>query len=393
MWRGDEETSSTVSFQLFGDPEELQVYRDLVADYTQQTGNEIEMIEVADREAHLQKLTTSFAGGEPPDVFLINYRNYGGYADRGVIDPVEPRLDTSDELARDEFYPEPLEAFTYEGQLKCMPQNVSSLVVYYNRDLFREAGLAGPGARLDVRRHVRRRVASSTRRNVHGLGVEPGVVRVAPFVWSAGGELVDDPTAPTRFTLDTPEARGGLEAFLDLAEFGPSHEEYEAKSLDEQFLDGEVAMFMSSRREVPTFRTIEDFEWDVAPFPVLAERAGVLHSDAYCLAKGENADAAWEFVEFAAGTEGQRLTAEGGRTVPSLESVANSDAFLDPGAPPRVERGLSRRGADDPAAADLAELGRGRGDRRPRVRGGVLRGGVDVDEALERINQETEGEL
>ena len=26
----------------------------------------------------------------------------------------------------------------------------------------------------------------------HGLGVEPTIIRVAPFVWSNGGELVDD---------------------------------------------------------------------------------------------------------------------------------------------------------------------------------------------------------
>ena len=36
------------------------------------------------------------------------------------------------------------------------------------------------------------------------------------------------------------------------------------------------------------------------------------------------------FVAFATGEEGQTITALGGRTVPSLESVANSGAFLDP---------------------------------------------------------------
>ncbi len=94
-------------------------------------------------------------------------------------------------------------------------------------------------------------------------------------------------------------------------------------------------MFLSSRREVPSFRTIKDFDWDVASFPRLREAASVLHSDAYCLAKGDGADAAWRFVEFAAGPEGQRLLARSGRIVPSLRSVARSKDFLDPSKPPR----------------------------------------------------------
>ena len=39
--------------------------------------------------------------------------------------------------------------------------------------------------------------------------------------------------------------------------------------------------------------------------------------------------AAWRFVEFALGPEGAPVIAKTGRTVPSLKSVAESDAFLD----------------------------------------------------------------
>ena len=163
-------------------------------------------------------------------------------------------------------------------------------------------------------------------------------MRLAPFVWSAGGDIVDDPNDPARFTLDTPRAREGLLAFLDLQggdRLAPLEREVEAKGLEERFLDGRLGMLLSSRREVPTFRTIEDFEWDVAAFPTLREKASVLHSDAYCLAKGDGADAAWRFVEFAAGPAGQRLLARSGRIVPSLRAVATSTDFLDPSKPPR----------------------------------------------------------
>ncbi len=95
-----------------------------------------------------------------------------------------------------------------------------------------------------------------------------------------------------------------------------------------------MGMFLSSRRDVPVLRTITDFAWDVAPFPTDVEPASVLHSDGFCISKGEGADAAWMWVEYALGQKGQEVLAASGRSVPSLKAVAESPAFLDPSDPP-----------------------------------------------------------
>ncbi|HYN62957.1 MAG TPA: extracellular solute-binding protein, partial [Candidatus Limnocylindrales bacterium] len=119
----------------------------------------------------------------------------------------------------------------------------------------------------------------------------------------------------------------------------PSDEAIEAEDLESRFLNGRLAMLLSSRRSTPTFRTITDFDWDIAPLPVHAQPAGILHSDAYCMTRAsESKDAAWSFVEFALAEVGQRIMAASGRTVPSLINVANSDAFLDPAAKPANSR-------------------------------------------------------
>jgi multiple sugar transport system substrate-binding protein len=174
--------------------------------------------------------------------------------------------------------------------------------------------------------------------NVRGVGVEASLIRVAPFVWSNGGEIVDDPENPTRFTLDTSEAQRALTEFFSLHgvhDVVPGDEEVEAEDDETRFQNGRLAMVLSSRRAVPTFRTISKFDWDIAPLPRHKEQAGILHSDAYCMTKAsDNKDAAWAFMEFALGPEGAPVVARSGRTVPSLKEVAESDAFLDPNAKP-----------------------------------------------------------
>jgi multiple sugar transport system substrate-binding protein len=100
-----------------------------------------------------------------------------------------------------------------------------------------------------------------------------------------------------------------------------------------------MGMFLDSRRAVPTFRDIQTFEWDVVPLPQREQAAGILHTDAYCMAAAaQDKDAAWTFIEFANSPEGQAIVAASGRTVPSLVEVAESAAFLDAGAPPASSR-------------------------------------------------------
>jgi len=162
-------------------------------------------------------------------------------------------------------------------------------------------------------------------------------------VWSAGGEVVDDPQQPTRLTLDSGPAREGLDFFLDLQTVhgvAPSDRDEQPQDSEARFLAGTLGMYLNSRKSVPTLRTIEDFEWDVAPLPVApgGEPATILHGDGYCLADTGRQDDAWRLVEFANSVEGQQILARSGRTVPSRTDVAGSEAFLRPDAPPASGR-------------------------------------------------------
>ncbi len=331
-----------VQFLVFGDPEELQAYREVIAAFkTEEPDVRVQLVEASDRDDLLARLATSIAGGRPPDLFLLNYRFYGQFAAKGQLEPLAERVSESEAFEEKDFYPQALDAFRFDGELTCLPQNISSLVVYYNKALFRQAGLAFPRAGWTWKQFVDTAVKLTDRkREQYGLGIEPSLIRVAPFVWSNGGELVREDLSG--FALDEPAAQEPLREFMLLHTAYraiPNEEEVESQDDESRFMNGGLGMILSSRRSTPAFRTITGFDWDVAPLPRFAGQAGILHSDAYCLTKGsDNKDAAWRFVEFALGREGQRITARAGRTVPSLREVAESDAFLDPSAKPAGSR-------------------------------------------------------
>ena len=387
---GDAAGRSAIRFQVSGEPEEIAVYRALVTAYEKRHPTEkVQLVGVAKKDDHLARLATSFAAGNPPDVFLINYREYAQFVARGALAPVGPLLARQGVRMAD-YYPQPVEAFTYRGALQCMPQNISSLVVYYNRALFDRAGAAYPKAGWTWEQF-----AATARRlthgDTHGLGMEPTLIRAAPFIWSNGGSVVTG--EPPRLTLNTPQARQALEFLLSLRQTMPDKTELAAQDLETRFTGGKLAMLLSSRRETPMFREVAGLDFDVASLPVQGRPAGILHSDGYCLAaKSRRQEAVARFIAFAVGRQGQTLTALGGRTVPSLISVSKSGAFLDPSRLPKSSQvfldGVPaiRRTPVHPRWTEVEEVVEAELTR-------AFHDGAALDDVLGRIDDRTRGLL
>ena len=339
------EVAGKVSFMVFGDPAELKAFQGLVAAFEEKFPSvDVELIHIPSQSDYRKRLSADFAAGIPSDVVLLNYRRFGPFAAKGALEPIGPYLQASEVISQTDFYPEPMAPYNWQGQQWCLPQNLSSLVVYYNKDLFDAAGLAYPDPDwtwsdfLATAQALTKDTDGDGTIDQYGLGTETTFLRLAPFVWQNGGEIVDDPVNPSRLTLDSPAAVEAFTWFTDLQNkhhVVPSAVEEQAEDSESRFMNGRTAMYFNSRRVVPTFREITGFDWDVAALPQQSQKANVLHADAYCMAKAtKDKDAAWKFIEFANSVEGQTIVAASGRTVPSLKSVAESPAFLEPNAKP-----------------------------------------------------------
>jgi multiple sugar transport system substrate-binding protein len=395
------EEPGNVSFMVFGDPAELAAYQALVAAFeAEQPQIDVELIHIPSASDYRLRLGADFAAGSPADVVLINYRRYAQFARMGVLEPLAPYLRSSDVISDADFFPEASDPFRWRGQLLCIPQNISSLVVYYNKDLFDAAELDYPRDDwdwddfLDTAKALTLDHDGDGRTDQYGLGTEASIFRVAPFIWQNGGELVvlEAGTRPVKLAVDARAAREAIEWFVALqTEHGvvPDAINEAAESSDSRFQNGRTAMFLNSRRGVPTYRRIEGFDWDVAALPRNEQVVGILHTDAYCMAGAtEDKDAAWTFIEFANSPAGQEIVARSGRTVPSLVDVAGSAAFLDPDAKPANSRVWldtvdTLRGV--PVMAGWVDVEEFSGDELERA----LFGNASVDDAIRSMVSRT----
>jgi multiple sugar transport system substrate-binding protein len=391
--------SGDLSFLVFGEPVEAQAFVDVANGYMAANPDvKINTDEVPSQPDHLVKLATSFAAGDPPDVFVIDYRRYGLLQNAGVIEPVESYLDKSMVIKATDFYTKPLEPFTVNGQLQCLPMNMSSLEVYYNKDLFDKAKVPYPkeGWTWDDMLNAAKAITalSTPDDKIYGLGIDPQLIRLAPFVWANGGDIVDSVDHPTRLTLDTPAAKDAFQWFVDLQNkwhVVASQQETVSEQDETRFLFNTLGMWLLSRRVVPALRTSSGFTWDVAPMPVgkTGQQVSILHTDAYCISKAsKNKDLAWKFVEYANGPEGQVLAARTGRTVPSLKSVAESPTYLESDKPPASSKVFLDMG---PYLRNTPQIGTWP-DIELRTNAAIEQafyGSITVDEAIKEIEEGT----
>ncbi|MCW1967982.1 MAG: sugar ABC transporter substrate-binding protein [Anaerolineae bacterium] len=334
-----------VSLYVSADPIENKAYTDIVAAFkkTHPTA-EVELINVPNGSDYRKRLAADFAAGSPADIFFLNYQRYAPYAAKNQLEPLGDHIARSRVIQESDFYEPALKPLRWNGKLTCLPVNISSSVIYYNKSLFASIGAAEPSKDWTWDDMVRTAQRFSNLKvdgqRVFGFGGEVSLFRAAPYIWSNGGELVDNPDKPSALALDTPAARAAIQKWVELQTtlgVAPTAVDDKAEDPTTRFINGRLAMFMDSRRVTPTFRDSigSKFDWDVAPLPRYTTPTAILHSEAVCMAaNSKNKPAAWALIETLVGPQGQTILAEIGRSVPSLKSVAMSRSFITPGAKP-----------------------------------------------------------
>ena len=178
------------------------------------------LIHIPSQGDYRKRLGVDFAAGNPADIVLLNYRRYGAFAAKGVLEPLGPYLERSRVIRERDFYPQALAPFRWRGEQMCMPLNLSSLIVYYNRGLFDRAGVLRPTDDwtwddfLEAARALTRDTNGAARIDQYGLGTDASLFR---------GRRLSGRTAATPrcrrhppVTLDALPTREALQWFVDL---------------------------------------------------------------------------------------------------------------------------------------------------------------------------------
>jgi multiple sugar transport system substrate-binding protein len=325
-----------LTFMMWGAPEELAVWNQIVQDFQAQQPNITVKVEVSDWEAYWEKVKTMLAASTPPDLFAMDAPLYLDYQSRGVLKNLQPYLDQNPDLLKD-VYPQTLEAYKLADGYYGLPRDFQTIVLFYNTDMFDAAHVAYPTA--DWTYEDLRTAAKQLTLDTNGDGkieqygfysdLWDMELVWSEAIWAYGGDIIS--ADHTKTLIGEPPARQAWQVFYDMMFTDKSMPDTTtaAQFGGDPFQAGAAAMTSIGHWAVPGYNAVT-FKWDVAPMPKgPAGPATSVNSAGFVVAQGsKHPDEAFEFIKFVLSSAGQTRLTELGFAIPVLKSVAESDTFL-----------------------------------------------------------------
>ncbi|WP_371036667.1 ABC transporter substrate-binding protein [Rhodosalinus sp. FB01] len=216
------------------------------------------------------KSLAALASGDPAQLAVMFSIDAYDLIEQGLIVPFESAIETEAEQEwLNSFYPALMANGQIEGQTWGVPFQRSTIVAYYNKDMFREAGLDPEKAPTTWDELVEMGKALTTDDH-HGLMIPSTGYPYWMFQALAiqnGQELMSNDGLTTYF--DDPDTVEALEYWKSLStEHGIMPEgTVEWGTLRQAFLEGETAMMWHSTGNLTAVKNNAEFDFGVAMLP------------------------------------------------------------------------------------------------------------------------------
>ncbi|MCU0482504.1 MAG: sugar ABC transporter substrate-binding protein [Anaerolineae bacterium] len=271
-------------------------------------------------------LQADVVSGDAPDVFELNYENFVTYAANGTLLNIDEYL--SGEAP---YYPRALEAFQYNGEQLALPETFSTVLLFYNADLFDQAGIEYPTTEWTWDDAV---VASEA---IGALGDDYWGIYSPVQFWefykkaAQNGECSFFNDDMTESTINSEACVATLETMVSFMSNGymPTAAELSGVSDSELFLSGKLGMLVTGIWMFGAFADAE-FVWDVQIEPAMNQHAHHFFANGVAVsATTANAEASALWAEFLTASEtAATVRVESGWELPALDQPEYFEAYL-----------------------------------------------------------------
>jgi multiple sugar transport system substrate-binding protein len=292
------------------------------------------------------KLIMQSAAGTLADVVWLCDSMVPAFTEYKVVKDLRPFIRKDPTFNIDDIYlPMLRTGMDKHGRIFQLPRELGAVVMFYNRTLFKRAGLPDPKPDWTYDDFLRM-AKKLTIRDENGRVTQYGFS--ASYSWcglygawveGAGGRIVSKDGMRSEFS--SPESLRGLHDLIDLVTVYkvalPPDENITVPGVD-PFAAGKIAMEPQVFPQVPQYRkTMKQFDWDVQVMPAgrLRRTAGIGAAGYGISESTKHPKEAWEFLKFIVSPTGQRVLAEAGSGIPTLKSLANDSCWRNPKLPPR----------------------------------------------------------
>jgi multiple sugar transport system permease protein len=348
----------TLRFTVWDGDESLRVIRRVLKQFEAENPDiRVKLENFADYNLYHQKMLVQYAANVAPDVAMMDMPHFQALAQRGAIFSLNDFMEKTPGFDIGAYYKPIVDAHSLDGKVYVLPRDIAPMgLVYYNKRIFREAGIPFPDGtwtwdfkeRPELKEKdflwVLRQLSKPEEKKYAYAPGWPGLLYES-MMYSAGLYPCDDPERPTKINYADPEIVKIFEFVNDLSfekRWVPGQTEISSvlqSTTQQLFARQQVAMYQSGIWEVPNMRKMlkpgskEFFEWDITKFPAYAHGDGKNHAptggSGYSIFSSTKHPAeAWRLVQYMSGPASMKAMAEAGIAQPAIRELALTDVWL-----------------------------------------------------------------
>lgn len=286
-------------------------------------------------DCHRYYVTAFLAKSNSFDVFSADIIWSAEFASSGWVEPLDTYFTPQQ---RSRFLPGPIAGCTYRNHIWAVPWFTDSGILLYRSDLVKAPPKTW-GELLTTAKELMEKGRIKYGYVFQGNQYEGLTCNVLELIWNNGGEVFDE---RNQVAINTLEAIGGLQILVDIIASGicpPDVLSYQEEDARLIFQDGNVlfarnwpyAWSLMNQADSPVRGKV-----GISPLPIgpMGEVARAQSSS--CLGGwnlminrySKNKEAAWKFIEYMTGYEGQKINSINGGRLPTRLAVYKDPEVL-----------------------------------------------------------------
>ncbi|PSK73031.1 sugar ABC transporter substrate-binding protein [Streptomyces sp. CS149] len=291
---------------------------------------DVKYVNVPFGEAQNKFKNAAQAGDGAPDVIRSEVAWTPDFANLGYLAPLDG---TAALKNQDDFLKQAVASTKYEDKTYAVPQVIDSMGIFYNKKMFKEAGVEAP-ASLDDLKTVAKKIKDKTgKTGLYLRGDDP--YYFLSFLYGEGGDMVD--AGSKSVTIDKPEGVKAFKAVKELVDDGTAKTDASDgwENMMQAFKNGDVAMMINGPWAVADTLTGKEFtdkdNLGVAPVPAGSAAQGAPQGghNLAVYAGSKNLEASYAFVEYMTSVDSQATAAGELNLLPTRTSAYAKKEAVD----------------------------------------------------------------
>ena len=276
----------------------------------------------------VEQFTVQSLSGDAPDVVVVPFQRMSQFAEMGFVISLEDYV-KSEPGFLDQYYDTIIPLMTFEGEIYGISHDIASSALYWNKSLFKEAGIDGPPASyeefIEDAKKLTKPDIGQYGFALSGWSEASNQSRWSSLFWANGASIIDKEDEKT-VLLDTPD---GLETFARIIELHTKHgiTVPDPSTLDyttsvEMFSNNKIGMMQQNIGAAIAIQTQNpEVEFGIAPLKWDGYGMTSEGATAFISSSSKHPDAAWEFIKYLTNAESEKAWATELHYMPSRKDV------------------------------------------------------------------------